>query len=549
MNFSSELSAAAPSPASDIVQAWLREFHADWLGNPEYALHRLCERLHGAQTSPTLWEQLSRVILASEGALPAREMLLSGLSMYPGNASLRCLLGNTLRMQGRYGESEGELRSVLIDAPGHEVATWSLAWLLREQGRLNAAAEVVLGYGSPAPNEPEQARRIATFLAQCGRHMDALGICDAALAQRENAPLLGLSGVLASTLGHFERASADLRRAVQLNPGLATSWFWLALTHRFQTRDDADLVALEAAAKGVTDDTDSGICINFARGKIYDDLDDIPQAVKVLRKANAAMAARTSWQPEKWDALVARQLTEHPPAPVAAPSLVPVFVVGLPRTGTTLITTLLSQHSQIRSRGEMGWLGELAKQGASLGFSKTFLTRAAGLYAAQLRQDDEPAEFYIDKNPSNFLYLGLAAALFPNARVIHCRRNPRDTALSIWRQYFGSADTGFAYTFKDIAQVTSSHDRLMRHWHTSLPLPIYKLEYETLVARPDETVAEVLRCLGADDSTQPTDAAADRMAIGTASVWQARQPVNTRSIDRWKCYAPHVPELLQIPEA
>ncbi len=526
----------------------MREFHADKLGNPESALRKLCEKLHGVHAPPALWEQLSKALLGSAGPLPAEELLLSGLSVYPRNESLHCLLGNMLRMQGRYAESEDELRSVLSGDPKHELATWSLAWLLREQGRLNAAAELIFSYGSHTPDDPEQARRIATFLAQCGRHEEALHICEAALARREDAPLLGLSGVLASTLGRFERASADLRRAVQLNPGLATSWLWLALTRRFQTRDDADLVALEAAAARTADDTDSGICIGFARGKIYDDLDDIPQAVKVLRRANAAMAARTSWQTAKWDALVARQLTSPLPASVVAPSLVPVFVVGLPRTGTTLIATLLSQHSEIRSRGEMGWLGELARQGASLGFSKTFLVRAAGLYAAQLRQDDEPARFYIDKNPSNFLYLGLAAALFPNARVIHCRRNLRDTALSIWRQHFASADTGFAYTFKDIAQVAGSHDRLTRHWQTSLTLPIYDLEYETLVARPNETVADVLRFLGVGDSTQSTDTTAGHVAIGTASVWQARQPVNTCSVGRWKKYASELPELLELLE-
>lgn len=546
MKSSPELPAAAPSAAPG--QAWLREFHAGKLGDPESALRGLCKKLVDAHAPPALWEQLSRALLASEGAPPAVELLHSGLSMHPGNESLRCLLGNTLRMQGRYAESESELRLVLGNHPEHELATWSLAWLLREQGRVNAAAEVVLDYGSPTPHEPERARRIASFLAQCGRHQEALHVCDEALARNEDAPLLGLSGVLASTLGHFERASTDLRRAVQLDPGLATSWLWLALTRRFQARDDADLIALETAATKVADNTDAGICIGFARGKAYDDLDDIPQAVKVLRKTNAAMAARTPWQASEWSTLVARQLESPLPAPVAGPPLMPVFVIGLPRTGTTLITTLLSRHPEIRNRGEMGWLGELAKEGAALGFSKAFLIRAAELYAAQLRQDDQPARFHIDKNPSNFLYLGLAAALFPNARVIHCRRDPRDTALSIWRQHFASADAGFAYTFKNIAQVARDHDRLMDHWHASgLPLPIYELEYETLVTQPDGTVAEVLRFLGVHEPARATPAVADRTAIGTASVWQARQPVNTRSVGRWKKYAPELPELLELP--
>lgn len=531
-----------------LVRNWLQEFHADKLHDAESALRKLCENLHGSHATPATWEQISRALLASDGAYPANGLLRSGLSAYPTDGSLRCLLGNVLRMQGRYAESERELRSVLAASPGHDLATWSLAWLLREQGRLKAAAEVVLGHESSMPHDAEQARRIATFLTQCGCHGEALHVCDAALARGEDAPLLGLSGMLASMLGQFDRASADLRRAVRLNPGLATSWLWLALSRRFRTHDDADLIALEAAATQTADDTDAGICIGFARGKIYDDLDDIPQAVEVLRKANAAMAERAPWQSEKWNALVARQIASPPPAPIAAPPLVPVFVVGLPRTGTTLISTLLSQHPKIRSRGETGWLGELAKQGTALGFPKAFLTRATALYAAQLRQDDEPAQFYIDKNPSNFLHLGLAAALFPNARVIHCRRSPRDAALSIWRQHFESADAGFAYTFKDIAQVASSHDRLMRHWQQSLPLPIHEINYEDLVARPHDAVTAALLFLGISDDIPSMDIAADGTAIGTASVWQARQPVNTRSVGRWRRYAPELPELLDFPE-
>lgn len=547
----SENSQDAVEAGFEATRMWLLEFRKYASTDPASAAQKLCGRLRAENAFPDIWEQLANALLRDGQVATADELLRSSLSVYPQNDRLRCLLGNALRVQGRYCEAERQLRTVLASDPVHNRAMWSLAYLLREQGCFNAAAETVLKHGSRILGDIEQVRSIATFLAQCGHHLEALQICDAALSRCENGALLGLSGVLASTLGRFNRAETDLLRAVQLDPGMATPWLWLAMTHKFQNREDRELRALEAAAAKVGGDTDVGICIAFARGKAYDDIDDIPAAVRMLRAANAAMAARAPWDPEKWEVLIEKRISARIPEPVKPPPFIPVFVVGLPRTGTTLLANLLSRHPQIRNRGEMGWLGAFAAQVDSRGITASFLNRAAALYAVQLRQDDEPAQLYIDKNPNNFLHLDLVSAMLPNARVIHCRRNPRDTALSIWRQHFGSAEAGFAYRFKDIAQVAAGHDRLMRHWEDTLMLPIYELDYEALVARPDETVSDVLRFLGVDDSrAQPAseESEAEVVAIGTASLWQARQPVNSRSVGRWKAYAPCVPELLHIPE-
>ncbi|MGH7488060.1 MAG: sulfotransferase family protein, partial [bacterium] len=260
------------------------------------------------------------------------------------------------------------------------------------------------------------------------------------------------------------------------------------------------------------------------------------------------MASRLDWRPEKWDEFVAARIAAPAPSPIGASETIPIFVVGLPRTGTTLVATLLARHPQIRNRGELGWLAEIDEQGAPHGYPHGFLGRAAEMYAAQMRRDDQPARFYIDKNPSNLCHLGLAAALFPNARVIHCRRNPRDTALSIWRQHFTDANNGYAYRFRDIARVGAGHDRLMRHWRAVLPLPIHDLKYEALVSSPAETISELLRFVGADETAVAKTVPESPAVIGTSSLWQARQEVNSRSVARWRDYAPHLPELLQFPE-
>jgi hypothetical protein len=164
------------------------------------------------------------------------------------------------------------------------------------------------------------------------------------------------------------------------------------------------------------------------------------------------------------------------------------------------------------------------------------------MFAAQLRRDDEPAHFYIDKNPLNFRYLDVIAALFPNARMIHCRRDRHDVALSLWCQHFAHEDMGFAYDFDDIAAFADGYLRLMRHWRPCNPLPIFDVDYEALVTAPDVELARVAVFLGLDwVSANRVHAHPYRDAIATASVWQARQPIHTGSIGRWHRYKALLP--------
>jgi hypothetical protein len=169
------------------------------------------------------------------------------------------------------------------------------------------------------------------------------------------------------------------------------------------------------------------------------------------------------------------------------------------------------------------------------------LATAAGLVAEQMRRDDAPARYYIDKNPLNFRDLDFIAALFPRARIIHCRRGMRDTALSLWLQHFAHADLDFSYDFLHIAEFARGHERLMAHWRQRLALPVFELDYELLVgdtARELARVAEFLELGSEGDATT-----GESGAITTASVWQARQPVYRTSIDRWKRYEPYLTEL------
>jgi len=183
-------------------------------------------------------------------------------------------------------------------------------------------------------------------------------------------------------------------------------------------------------------------------------------------------------------------------------------------------------------------LGQVARPSAKM------LEDAAATYRTQVRQDDVPARFYIDKQPLNFLHVDVIAALFPHARIIHCERNERDTALSIWMQYFAGPENNFAYDFDDIAAVMQGCARLVASAERKRSADIRTIRYEALVADSASKMRELAAWLGLADF-DPGAARSDA-TISTSSLWQVRQPVYARSIGRWRAYAPYVPELKQF---
>jgi hypothetical protein len=208
---------------------------------------------------------------------------------------------------------------------------------------------------------------------------------------------------------------------------------------------------------------------------------------------------------------------------------------------------MLTRHAQVRGRGEMDWLPFLAFElsARQLVNDPVALRQVAATYLAQLRQDDAPARWYIDKNPHNFRHLGLIARLFPQARVIHCIRERRDTAASIWSQHFAHQDMDYAYNMGDICAFGSDHDRLMEHWRHNLDLPVFEIEYERLVEQPASMLRQLGDFLGLPEHDSKGPESDQPSSISTASVWQVRQPVNSGSVGRWHQFAPYLPELLE----
>ena len=534
-----------PSPAaSALVQRCLTTARTH--GTPS-ALDALCAGLRTEHAQS--WLDCARLLLQlGQPALAAALLDRAGAAgLAPAHASY--WLAQALWQAGDADRAEAQLRSVLAAAVDNDAAVL-LAQLLRAQGRFNAAvAAMQLGMDAP---DADHARlmRVVQFVRECQRQDVGLVLCDLALAKRDTDPELhALAGNLAQELGQFDAAERHYRAALAQGVDL-NRWFVLhslAMLKRFSTSGDADLELLRVHAHDLALTPVARASVLFALGKARDDVGDFAAAAIAWRAANRLRRASAQWSRSNWKAWLAARLTARQmPAIVDADrSMCPIFVVGMPRTGTTLVAQWLGGQAQVCNRGESPTLPYLAERLATVDAPQlpSAISEAAALYRALAQRDDPPVQWYVDKNPLNWRYLDAVVAMFPHAHVVVCQRDRRDTALSIWSQSFAHADYAFAAEFADIAAVADGFERLLAHWRHTLPLAIHTVDYEQLVRDPQRSMEWLCAQIGLD-RPEPAHAATDPGGVITsASQWQARQPVHTRSIGRSRRYARFLPEM------
>jgi tetratricopeptide (TPR) repeat protein len=498
------------------------------------------------------WLECGRALVLRADLDGAAAVFSAALAEHPESIEARHALAGVLWQTKQFAQAEALLRALLARQPDNVAATFALARLLKEQARVNAAAAVVRSLFDHARQPVGVTIQAIELLDDCGCKQAASDICESEIAHGSTDPrLYAYAGMLALQLGDFDRVRERYSFALA-NSAQAPDWQvanGLASAQRYEDESHADFELFRGCLQRPGLSERARASLLFALGKAYDDIGDTARAADAFGEGNRVVGGFTEWSRKNWRRMIAARLHDKPlPNRVAsAADCVPVFIVGMPRSGSTLIADLLARHPQVGYRGELTWLPFLAQRVALAGKpTAALLDEAAAQYLTQLRQDDAPARFYIDKQPLNFLHVDLIEALFANARIIYCERNERDTALSIWMQYFAGSEQNFSYDFADIAAVMQGCSRLMANALKRSPQTIRAVRYEQLVSDSEACMAGIAAWLGLPDYDP---ARADSGAvISTSSLWQVRQPIYTRSIGRWRAYAPHIPELLRFAD-
>jgi tetratricopeptide (TPR) repeat protein len=466
----------------------------------------------------------------------------------PRERDVRYWLANAYRMAGQPLRSRDLFRELLAEAPDDFEASRAFAFMLREYGDPEQAAEVLTKAAERPALTLQQMLQVVGFLRNSNQFEAAIAVCEKALEiQAGQADLHFVLARLYQATGAFEQALAALRRTLELQPSNGGAWLALAHQRRFSTPEDADFKSIQAAAQE-THDREIDACLAFAYGKALDDLQRWGDAWVQYQTGNRLMSAALDWQPASWSSSVQQTLDRHLKAAPAMPDPTrrAVFIVGMPRSGTTLLEQSLNRHPAIYGRGELNLLEEFATQLSAAGPVNSRMCRQLGDFLwNQMRLQGPESATYIDKNPLNFRHLDVLFALLPTARVLHVVRDGRASCLSCYFQMFQHANMAFTYRLDHLVEFYAGYRRLMAHWRTSYPERILEVSYDELVNSSRATLAEVLQFLGTDWDDAVLQGSGPATVVRTASVWQARQSIHQRSVHRWRNYAAAAPDFFR----
>ena len=469
---------------------------------------------------PEPLNNLGALWLRHGDAAAACAPLQQALALRPDYADAMANLGNALRALGRADEGLALLRDAVAAEPTAILPRWMLSDALAERGD-GASAEAVLrdALAQDAAN-PDTQLRLGQLLLHLGRFTEAEAIF---------APL----------------AAAGPRRGA--------AGFGLVTARRIGPADRKLVAAMTALAEDPTLPEAERVALHFALGKALADLGDLAAAMRHYDDGNAQKRALLprfdrAVHAAFVDRLIATYTTDLFQAgrDRASDSARPVLIVGMMRSGTTLLERILAGHSAVAAGGELPFWGTEGRSGAAPPADAAAAAALIAGYSAELDRIAADARYVTDKLPLNVYAVGLIHLLFPRARILHCRRAAADVGLSLYRTLF-AAPHAFAYDQGDIVFLLRQYERLATHWRAVLPAEtLLEVRYEAMVAAPEATARTVLAFCGLEWEPGCLDPAPPPRLIRTASAWQVRQPIYTDAAGAAGRFAPWLGALAEL---
>jgi Flp pilus assembly protein TadD len=458
-----------------------------------------------------------------------------------------------LHNAGRLAEAEKIYLQIVHVAPDHPDALNLLGVAHGQAGRSEQAIAFITKAIEIQPANPGFRSNLGMALMEAGRHDEAVASFRHALQLKpDDAETHYNLGVALMEQGKLDEAVPCYRRALQFKPDHAEVHYNLCMTLGGRLPEE-EFSAAEQLLKRTPSAHDQMV-LQFGLTHVFDARGEYSRAAELAGKANANHRDLMARHEIAYDP---RQCTAYIDQTIAVfsanffqrvqgwgvDSEMPVFIVGLPRSGTTLLEQILASHPQVFGAGERSFAGDLFRTPPMLaGIDRAAVESMAARYLEQLRPLAPSAARIIDKMPDNYLCLGPLAMLFPRARIIHCRRDVRDVAVSCWMTYFKH----LTWTCAADHIVARIHDyqRIMKHWREVLPGRFLEIDYEETVADVEGVARRLVSWCGLEWDPACLTFHQSRRLVRTASVVQVRQPIHARSVGRWKHYERHLEPLI-----
>ena len=542
----------------DLADAWRAlGDHLTAIGDATGADAAYAQQIKASTRDPRL---LAPAVALQENKLAVAETLLrEHLRRYPTDVAAIRMLAEVGARLGRYADSERLLRRCLELAPGFLAARQNLAMVLLRQQRAAEALEVARELVGRDATNPASRNLMAAVLSHLGEYDESIRLYEGVLEQYPRQPKVWMSyGHGLKTAGRAAAAIDAYRRATSIAPQLGEVWWSLAnlKTFRFEPAD-LDTMQRQLARDDLAHE--DRFHLHFALGKALEDGGQPAASFEHYAAANQLRRQAVRYDADETTGLVRRSKELFTPEFFASrheagcPRPDPIFIVGLPRSGSTLLEQILSSHSQVEGTMELPDVVALVRELTSVDGDRAERSRYPGvlapLDAGRLRELGERylertrvqrktgAPYFIDKLPNNWQHAGLIHLMLPNARIIDARRHPMSCGFSVFKQHFARGQH-FSYRLEDIGRYYRDYVDLMAHFDAVLPGRVHRVHYEAMVTDTEHEVRRLLDYCGLPFEEACLRFHENDRAVRTPSAEQVRQPIYKDALEQWRQYEP-----------
>lgn len=475
------------------------------------------------------------------------------------------LLAGIAAKNKRFRDAEVFLKHVLSNAPDYTRAWVDLVNVQREQDKLDDSLASARQVMRLAPDNAESHMVYASAIGMTGQHEEAIEAYESALAMAPDkaGAICGMAHHQ-KTIGRQDEAIASYRRAIEVKPDHAEAYWSLANLKTFRF-EDSEVAAMQALLERDDLPEESRAQLHNALGLEFEARKDYARAFTNFEKCNKARRPLESYDPVETEGTHDRLIELFSTDFIArnegvdAAGTTPVLVVGLPRSGSTLIEQILASHSLVDGTHELGDLSRAVQSVRKQSKQRSRFPEALAdisiddwraIGAEYLRRTEifrSGAPYFVDKNPNNFIYAGILKLALPNTKIINARRHPLDSCFGSFKQLFASGQP-FTYDMTELAEYYLQYHRLMDHWHDTLPGFVLDVQYEQVVADLDSQVRRILDFCGLPFEDACLRFHQTERAVKTASSEQVRRPIYSSSVNLWRNYEPYIGDLVHILE-
>ncbi len=488
----------------------------------------------------------------------ALESLAVALSLKPGFAQAHNNRGRVLQSLGRYQQAAQSFGDALKLRPDYHEALAGLGNALNQLGQHRRAIECFTRALELQPDYVPAHNGLGLALSDAGNHLGALESFRRAVQLNPDfAEGHSNLGNALADLGRTDEACDCYIRALEINPGFAEAYNNLSQVKTFRESDPE--LALMAARMAAPDLEDKDrLHLSYGLGKAHDDLGKVDKAFEYFSQANRLQKQVLGYdiQEDKEQFAFIKSLFAEDVSPLAAGKFEPaarepIFIVGMPRSGTSLVEQILASHPEVFGAGEMETLGQimpsLLLQIASSGGKPNdrSLARLRDIYMAHLAGLKTDRAFITDKMPGNFKWIGFLLCAIPGVRVVHLKRDPIATCWSMFRHHFGAGGIGYSCDLEDLAEYYRLYLDLMEFWRERFAGQIYDLDYELLTENQEAETRKLLAYCGLEWDSACLEFHANRRVVQTLSASQVRQPMYQGSSQAWRKYEAHLQPLIR----